>query len=73
MAEFVYLRSGNVKMEKMMEQQQLKKCPIGIQTFEEIINKGYLYIDKTEYVYRMVHGASKYCFLSRPAGSASHC
>jgi uncharacterized membrane protein len=52
-AEFVYLRSGNVKMEKMMEQQQLKKCPIGIQTFEEIINKGYLYIDKTEYVYRM--------------------
>ena len=49
-----------------MEQQQLKKCPIGIQTFEEIINKGYLYIDKTEYVYRMVHGASKYCFLSRP-------
>ena len=40
MAEFVYLRSGNVKMEKMMEQQQLKKCPIGIQTFEEIINKG---------------------------------
>ena len=66
MAEFVYLRSGNVKMEKMMEQQQLKKCPIGIQTFEEIINKGYLYIDKTEYVYRMVHGASNYCFLSRP-------
>ena len=65
-AEFVYLRSGNVKMEKMMEQQQLKKCPIGIQTFEEIINKGYLYIDKTEYVYRMAHGASKYCFLSRP-------
>ena len=49
-----------------MEQQQLKKCPIGIQTFEEIINKGYLYIDKTEYVYRMAHGASKYCFLSRP-------
>ncbi len=49
-----------------MEQQQLKKCPIGIQTFEEIINKDYLYIDKTEYVYRMAHGASKYYFLSRP-------
>ena len=65
MAEFVYLRSGNVKMEKMMEQQQLKKCPIGIQTFEKIINKGYLYIDKTEYIYRMAHGASNYYFLSR--------
>ena len=49
-----------------MEQQQLKRCPIGIQTFEEIINKNYLYIDKTEYIYRMANGASKYCFLSRP-------
>ena len=36
-----------------MEKQQLKRCPIGIQTFEEIINKDYLYIDKTEYIYRM--------------------
>ncbi len=49
-----------------MEQQQLKRCPIGIQTFEEIINKDYLYIDKTDYIYRMAHGASKYYFLSRP-------
>lgn len=49
-----------------MEQQQLKRCPIGIQTFEEIINKDYFYIDKTEYVYRMAYGASKYYFLSRP-------
>ena len=56
-----------------MEQPQLKRCPIGIQTFEEIINKDYLYIDKTEYIYRMAHGASKYCFLSRPGDSASRC
>lgn len=49
-----------------MKWQQLKKCPVGIQTFEEIINKDYLYIDKTEYVYRMAHGGSKYYFLSRP-------
>ena len=49
-----------------MEQQPLKKCPIGIQTFEEIINKDYVYIDKTEYVYRIAHGDSKYYFLSRP-------
>lgn len=49
-----------------MEEQQLKRCPVGIQTFEEIINKDYLYIDKTEYIYRMAHGASKYYFLSRP-------
>ena len=40
--------------------------PIGIQTFSEIRNKGYLYIDKTAFVYRMTHSAAKYLFLSRP-------
>lgn len=39
--------------------------PIGIQTFSEIREKNYLYIDKTEYVYRMTHFA-KYVFLNRP-------
>ncbi|WP_455671381.1 AAA family ATPase, partial [Phocaeicola faecalis] len=48
-----------------MKQQSLKRCPIGIQTFEEIINKDYLYIDKKEYIYRMAHGASNYYFLRR--------
>lgn len=48
----------------MMQQRQL--YPIGIQTFSEIRGKGYLYIDKTEYVYRMTHSDSKYVFLSRP-------
>lgn len=48
-----------------MELQQ-KFYPIGIQTFSELINKNYLYIDKTEYVYHMTHSASKYMFLSRP-------
>ena len=48
-----------------MEQQQ-KFYPVGIQTFSEIIGKNYLYIDKTEYVYRMTHSASKNMFLSRP-------
>ena len=42
-----------------------KLYPIGIQTFSEIREKNYLYIDKTEYVYRMTHFA-KYVFLSRP-------
>lgn len=40
--------------------------PIGIQTFSEIREENYLYIDKTEYVYRMTHSSSKYMFLSRP-------
>lgn len=40
--------------------------PIGIQTFSEIREGNYLYIDKTEYVYRLTHSYSKYLFLSRP-------
>ena len=40
--------------------------PIGIQTFSKIREVNYLYIDKTEYVYRMTHSASSYMFLSRP-------
>ena len=38
--------------------EQKRHYPIGIQTFSELINKQYLYIDKTEYVYRMAHGDS---------------
>jgi hypothetical protein len=45
---------------------QPTRYPIGIQTFSEIRNKGYLYVDKTEYVYNLSHGVSKYYFLSRP-------
>ena len=49
-----------------MERPALKFYPIGIQTFSELREKNYLYIDKTEYVYRMTHSAGKYMFLSRP-------
>ena len=49
-----------------MEMQQLKRCPIGIQTFSNIIEEGYLYVDKTEYVYKLAHNDAKYFFLSRP-------
>ena len=42
-----------------------QKYPIGVQTFSEIIEKGYTYVDKTAYVARLTeHG--KYIFLSRP-------
>ncbi len=43
-----------------------KLYPLGIQTFERIIEEDRLYIDKTEYVYRMTHSDSKYFFLGRP-------
>ncbi len=44
----------------------LKLYPIGIQTFSEIRKNDRLYIDKTEYIYRMAHTNSKYFFLGRP-------
>ena len=44
----------------------MKLYPVGIQTFEEIIKRDLLYIDKTEYIYRMTHSGGKYFFLSRP-------
>ena len=47
-------------------EQQRRFYPIGIQTFSELRNKPYLYIDKTEHVYRITHSDSKYVFLSRP-------
>ena len=39
--------------------------PIGIQTFDKIRQDGYLYIDKTKYIYEITH-PGKYVFLSRP-------
>lgn len=44
----------------------LKLYPVGIQTFEDIIARNLLYVDKTEYVYRMTHSGGKNFFLSRP-------
>ena len=41
------------------------RYPIGIQTFDEIRNGGYVYVDKTAQMFRLVEG-SKYYFLSRP-------
>ncbi len=48
-----------------MEKKQLKRLPVGIQTFSEVIDLDCLYIDKTEYIWNMIH-LSKYIFLSRP-------
>ena len=39
--------------------------PIGIQTFDKIREGGYLYVDKTKYIYEVTH-PGQYVFLSRP-------
>ena len=41
------------------------RYPIGIQTFSKIISGGYIYVDKTEIVYRLAN-KYEYVFLSRP-------
>ena len=43
----------------------LQNLPIGIQDFEKIRNDGYLYVDKTEQMWRLTHTGCYY-FLSRP-------
>lgn len=40
--------------------------PIGIQDFEKIRKDDYVYVDKTELIYKLSHGSGRYCFLSRP-------
>ena len=40
------------------------KYPIGIQSFEQIIKDGYVYVDKTDLIYKLTRG--KIYFLSRP-------
>jgi len=42
-----------------------KKLPIGIQTFREIREEGYYYVDKTGIARQLVE-EGKYYFLSRP-------
>lgn len=41
------------------------KYPIGIQTFEQLREEGYTYIDKTDLLYELTHSGKIY-FLSRP-------
>ena len=45
--------------------EQMRKLPIGIQTFEEIRKENYLYVDKTAMVYQLANVGKPY-FLSRP-------
>ena len=45
---------------------QARKYPIGIQTFSEIRERNYLYIDKTQYLADFIDKGYKYVFLSRP-------
>ena len=43
----------------------IRKLPLGIQSFASLRDDGYIYVDKTEYIYRLAHEGKPY-FLSRP-------
>ena len=43
-----------------------RRYPVGLQTFADVVNLDCVYIDKTEYVYKMAQSPSKNFFLSRP-------
>ncbi|MGM9739302.1 MAG: AAA family ATPase, partial [Candidatus Cryptobacteroides sp.] len=49
----------------MINNETLKRLPVGIQTFEKLIQQNCLYIDKTEFIVKMIQH-SNYIFLSRP-------
>ena len=42
-----------------------RRLPIGVQGFMSLRGDGFLYVDKTEYIYRLARGSRQY-FLSRP-------
>ena len=42
-----------------------QKLPIGIQSFESLRKDGYLYVDKTSFLYALAN-SGKYFFLARP-------
>jgi hypothetical protein len=43
-----------------------KLLPIGISDFKKLREGGYVYVDKTEYIYRLIKEGGGYYFLSRP-------
>ena len=47
-------------------EEEIRRYPIGIQTFQNIIEGNYIYIDKTKYIADFKKRGMKYVFLSRP-------
>ena len=43
-----------------MANSDIRKFPVGIQSFTEIREQGYLYVDKTDIVWNLVKNAKQY-------------
>lgn len=46
--------------------EEIRKYPVGMQTFSKIREGTYVYVDKTKYIVQMLENGSQYVFLSRP-------
>ena len=50
----------------MMTETNDRRLPAGIQSFEKIRKEGYLYVDKTDLVWKLANNSKAYNYLSRP-------
>ena len=50
----------------IMTEMNDRRLPVGIQSFAKIRREGYLYVDKTDMVWRLAHSNKTYHYLSRP-------
>ncbi len=49
-----------------MTEQTPQLYPTASETFQQIREEGYLYVDKTDLIYKMTHPLKRYVFLNRP-------
>lgn len=59
--------------EKIMANNECRKLPVGIQSFNVIREEGYLYVDKTDMVWKLANQGLKYNFLSVLVDSENLC
>ena len=52
--------------EMIMANNEYRKLPVGIQSFNVIREEGYLYVDKTNMIWKLANQGFKYNYLSRP-------
>ena len=49
-----------------MANNEYRKLPIGIQSFNKIREENYLYVDKTDIIWDLANKGKQYNYLSRP-------
>ncbi len=50
----------------MMEETNERRLPVGIQSFKKIRKENYVYVDKSDLVWKLVNSEKTYNYLSRP-------